>query len=444
MKPLDSLPPRILRFRLHLARYNYNIIHVPGKLLYTADTLSRAPSSSYVNDIRLQEETEAFMDLCIDYLPASKERLKEYQIGQQEDPICSSVIEHCRNGWPNDKNKIEASLHPYWKARGELTIGSDNLLLHGKRIVVPKALRRQTLEKIHTGHQGIQRCRLLAKISVWWPGISHEIENMVKQCRKCARDISPHKEPMIVSQLPDYPWQRVGSDFSRYPEVIKLTNTSSRDVITALKTVFAQHGVPETVISDNGPQYTSQEFSVFSEEYNFKHVTSSPHYPQSNGQAERTVQTIKKLLKESKDQQLALLTYRTTPFPWCDLSPAELLMGRRLRSIIPQAKEQLVPDWKFLKDFKEQNQTFKDKQKRNYDKRHGVLSYPLIANDTAVWITTDAQPIPGRVMSSSTEPRSYVVETPTGQFRRNNITLILCQVQVLQNVPTPILHLMSS
>ena len=96
------------------------------------------------------------------------------------------------------------------------------------------------------------------------------------------------------------------------------------------------HGVPETVVSDNGPQYSSLEFAEFTKEYGFNHVTSSPYFPQSNGQAERTVQTVKKnLLKDSTDHHMALLTYRSTPFPWCNLSPAELLMGRRIRSNIP-------------------------------------------------------------------------------------------------------------
>jgi len=174
-KHLDSLPPRVLRFRLRLARFNYSILHVPGKLLYTADTLSRAPSTSNQNDVRLQEEAEAVMELYVAHLPASTERLDEYRRAQAKDHICSSVIKCCRNGWP-EKN-IEAAIKPYWKARGELTVDKDNLLLYNKRIVVPKPLQRQTLEKIHTGHQGVQRCRLRANTSVWWPGLTRGGEN---------------------------------------------------------------------------------------------------------------------------------------------------------------------------------------------------------------------------------------------------------------------------
>ena len=163
---------------------------------------------------------------------------------------------------------------------------------------------------------------------------------------------------MIASPLPDYPWQKMGSDlfqlqgdhyllvvdyFSRFPEVVKLSSTTARSVVVALKSIFARHGIPEILFSDNGPQYDSLEIETFASSYGFSHDTSSPHYPQSNGQAERTVQTVKRLLKKAEDPFLALLIYRSTPLSWCGLSPAELLMGRRVRANLPQTKQQLIP-----------------------------------------------------------------------------------------------------
>ena len=114
--------------------------------------------------------------------------------------------------------------------------------------------------------------------------------------------------------------------FSRYPEISKLTPTTPTAVIVAMKAVFARHGIPEIVRSNNGPQYSSYEFTLFADSYGFQHSTSSPHYPQSNGQAERMV---------SPDPFMALLTYRATPLPWCGLSPAELCMGRQIRTTVP-------------------------------------------------------------------------------------------------------------
>ena len=432
-KHLDSLPPRVLRFRLRLARFDYSIVHVPGKLLYTADALSRSPSTSVQNDSQLQEEAEEIMEVSVMHLPASTERIDAYRKAQSDDSVCSAVSDYCRKGWPQ-KNAVPTDLIPYWKVRGNLTVDKKNLLLYGKRIVVPKLLRKETMEKIHTGHQGIQRCRLRANTSVWWPGLSHELDNLVKQCHTCAREFTPRRQPMIPTQLPGYPWQKVGTDlfhfkganyllvvdyFSRYPETVKLTNTTSQNIIDALKNIFSRYGIPEIVMSDNGPQYSSQEFADFAKNYDFHHKTSSPHFAQSNGQAERMVQTVKRLLKDSKDPYLSLLTYRSTPFPWCNLSPAELLMGRCLRANIPILKDQLTPKWEFLNEFRSKNQVFKERQRSDYDRHHGVRTLSSIPPNSEVWITTGNQPDTGTVVSSTDTPRSYTVETPTGQVRRN-------------------------
>ena len=205
------------------------------------------------------------MEAYVAHLPASSERIHQYRLAQANDPICSSVIACCQKGWP--KKSLDAQLAPYWKARGELTVDNNGLLLYNKRIVVPKSLQRQTLQKIHTGHQGVQRCRLRANISAWWPGIAREVENMVKQCPVCTRTFTPRKQPMIPTDLPDYPWQKIATDlfqlkgrdyllvvdyFSRFPEIQRLSSTTSSSVIGALKTMFSRFGIPETVISDNG------------------------------------------------------------------------------------------------------------------------------------------------------------------------------------------------
>ena len=122
----------------------------------------------------------------------------------------------------------------------------------------------------------------------------------------------------------------------------------------------------------------------FTKLYDFVHVTSSPHFPQSNGHAERAVQTVKRLLNELKDPYMSLLSYRTTPLHWCNLIPAELLMGRKLRTNLPQIQELLKPSWPYLETFREQNDEFKIKQKRYYDRYHRVHSLPPIPDETEV------------------------------------------------------------
>ena len=131
-----------------------------------------------------------------------------------------------------------------------------------------------------------------------------------------------------------------------------MTSTTATRVIAALKAIFSCHGIPAIFMSDNGPQFAAQEMKEFADSYGFEHITSSPHYPQSNGLAERTVKTVKSLLEHSPDPYLALLSYRATPLPFCGLSPAELSMGRPIRTNVPQLPKNLIPDWSYLRTSK--------------------------------------------------------------------------------------------
>ena len=165
------------------------------------------------------------------------------------------------------------------------------------------------------------------------------------------------KNSLYLQIFPKYTWKKIGTNifflkgthflvavdyFSRYIEVVQLENTS-RNITEGLKSMFSRHGIPETVVSDNGPQYSSCEFSTFAMAYILFHTTSSPYYSQNNGQAECAVQIAKQLLTKSEDPYLALLTYHATPIPCCKVSPSELLMGRHLRTTLPQVEEHLQP-----------------------------------------------------------------------------------------------------
>ena len=237
---------------------------------------------------------------------------------------------------------------------------------------------------------------------------------------------------MITSQLPDYPWQKVGSDlfelggstfllvvdyFSRFVEISKLTTTCSSSIITILKSIFARYGIPEIMISNNGPQYVSWEMKQFAKQYGFNHITSSPHYPQSNGQAKRAIQTVKKLLKQAADPWMALLNYRAAPLPWCSLSPAELLMGRRLWTTVPVTGTQLVPKWDCLPSFSKSERAFKRKQVSNYYSRHRTCLQSMLEDEEDVWVTTGEEKVKEQVRSLANTPRSYI---PSGQVRRKN------------------------
>jgi len=166
------------------------------------------------------------------------------------------------------------------------------------------------------------------------------------------------------------------------------------------------------VFSDKSPQYSSTEFSNFSEKYQFVYTTCSP---KSNGEAERAVRTIKNLLSKSEDPYVALLAYRTTPIQ-CGYSPAELLMNRQLCPSVPIAPSQLkpaIPDYFALEEKEKKRQ---ERQRLNYNDRHRARELsPLLPGDH-VWITD--QKTEGKIVQSST-PRSYQVATDTGTLRHN-------------------------
>ena len=153
-KNLDSLPPRVLRFRLCLMKFQYTVSHAPGKELYIPDTLSRAPLLNQLDSSELMsaDDIKFFVRTLTNSLPADKDHLQVYRQAQASDNICSNLICYCRSGWPSHKPKGE--LGKYWNFQGELSL-SDDLLLYGTRIVVPMSMRHETLQKIHQGHQGI-------------------------------------------------------------------------------------------------------------------------------------------------------------------------------------------------------------------------------------------------------------------------------------------------
>ena len=400
-KPLDNLPPRILRFRLRMMKYDYLISHVPGKSLFTADTLSRAPVPGYHDSTSLHNEIEAFVAAIVSNLPATPDRLEGIRKAQAADETLSQVITFCQTEWPEEESSVSSNVKPYWMIRTELSV-CKQLLLRGDRIIIPSCLRQDILQRLHHGHQGVVKCKLRARCSVWWPGILKHIDHFNQQCPTCSKDFQIRREPLIPTPLPQRPWEQVDSDlfelnkahyllvvdyFSRYIELTKLSATTSANIIQALKSIFSRHGIPDTLISDNGPQYSAKEFESFAKAYGFTHVTSSPYHPQGNGESERAVKTVKKLLKGSKDPHLALLSYRATPLPWCNQSPAQLLMGRNIRANLPVSNTLLKPKWPDLTLFCKQDACYKGKMKKHYDRRHCARELPPLEEDMPVYVT---------------------------------------------------------
>ena len=433
-KPLDQLPIRVQRFRLRMMRFDFSITHVPGAELQIADALSRSPVSLVSDaDNEFQKEVSAYVDLLVQNLPATDKRLQEIQNAQDDDITCSQLKYYCQNEWPH-RSKIQGLLKKFIPVKDELSV-SKGLLLRGSRLVIPQSLQSEILTKLHAGHQGISKCRQRALQSVWWPAITKDIEDTINRCLVCCKTRFQYAEPLMSSGFPDYPWQRVASDlfewkrqkyllvidyYSRFIEIARMSNATSSDVINHLKSIFARHGIPESLTSDNGPQYSAELFSTFARDYGFTHLTSSPHYPQGNGAAERAVRTVKTLLEKNDDPYTALLAYRSTPLE-NGYSPAELLMGRKLRTTIPVISKQLSPCLPNKTILKQKEMRMRERQQDNFNNYHQAKQLRPLQVGEQVYIPDNSSE--GTVIEESTT-RSYIVQTDGGTYRRNRRQLL--------------------
>lgn len=223
-------------------------------------------------------------------------------------------------------------MQPYLDVRDSLTI-QDELLFKGQLLVVPTVMRKQIMEEIHATHIGIEACIRRARDILYWPRMATELKQYIAKCDICfAHRSGQGKEPIVQHELVTRPWAKVGADlcefdnrtllvisdyYSNYTEVAHLSTTTSR-VIKEMNAVFARFGVPDTLITDNGPQFSSAEFAVFAKTWRFEHKTSSSLYPQSNGKAENAVKTVKRLFSKCKEAGDSYLSVRTNGIEMCN------------------------------------------------------------------------------------------------------------------------------
>ena len=213
------------------------------------------------------------------------------------------------------------------------------------------------MAELHQGHQGVVRMKALARSHFWWPGLDKDVEELAKTCTACqAVKKAPTKAPLHPWAWPTVPWQRVHVDFagpfsgrmfllvvdahSKWPEIQIMSTTTASKTISVLREVFARYGLPQQLVSDNGPRFVAEEFLVFLRSNGVKHIRSAPYHPATNGAIERMVQTMKQSLKAGLSQGIPveqalmkfLLHYRITPHAVTGASPSSLFLGRNIRT----------------------------------------------------------------------------------------------------------------
>ena len=307
------------------------------------------------------------------------------------------------------------------------------------RVIIPKSMRPEMLTRIHSSHLGAEACLRKAKDVLFWPQMSAEIKDKVSNCTACNEYLSKQtKEPLMTHEIPERPWSKVGIDiftldrqdylimvdyYSDYWEIDVLPDTTSETIVNCCKRQFSRHGIPDSVVSDNGPNLTSAEFSRFSSDWEFEHITSSPYHSQSNGKAESAVDKAKKLLKKTKrdgsDHWKAILDWRNTPTDGMKSSPVQRLMSRRTRTLLPTTTALLKP--KIIEGVSDKIVQKRQTAKLYYDRNAKQLPDLVIGQKIRMAPLPNSQ---NKKWSAGTclqklSPRSYVVEVEGHRYRRN-------------------------
>lgn len=427
---------RLQRLRLKLVNYDLDVQYLPGCKMYVADPLSRNYQPMKPEDeVNLEKMVHA---ICIEDLEMSisEKRLESLKKDTLKDPVLSQVMLYTQTAWPELK-KIPTEAVPYYEKMTDLEV-SHGLLFMDSRLVIPKVQRQHMLACIHEGHIGITKSRELAQRTVYWPGMSKDIEDYITACQTCQQFAArQRRQKLIPHEVPQRPFQKIGVDilefgaaaflilvdyYSKWIEVASLASKKSSAVIEAMKGIFAVHGIPEVVMADNQP-FNSVECREFSNEWDFKIVTSSPTYARSNGQAEKAVGIVKQMLRkchhDKTELQAALLKYRNSPVAGLKLTPAQMLLNRVVRTKMPVPTSQLKPE--VPQNVREKIQ----EKQRSYQKYHDAsASRRNVAFKEGDEIYTRSRVeqkwTPGKILAKQSTPRSFGVLQENGRVVRRN------------------------
>ena len=204
---------------------------------------------------------------------------------KRKDATMQLLIQQLIQGWPNHCKVVNPALNKYWALRDDISI-EDGCSAYLGRLIIPPNQRKSCTESLHRGHAGMSKMHLMAKQSLYWPGINEEIRFKVENCIPCqtvAR--SQQKQPAILIELPFRPWQKLGMDlffckgkwyllvcdyYSKFPVFRLLPSISSKNVISALQSIISEYGYVEEIMA--------QEYKNFAAQYGFK-LTQQPIPP---------------------------------------------------------------------------------------------------------------------------------------------------------------------
>jgi hypothetical protein len=416
---LDAVEnPKLQRLKERLSPFVFSTIWRKGRSHSIPDALSRAPvndpspDDEIANDdvqsfarrvvIRqvssIQQATDEMEEDGIDVEShLSDPMLDELRAVAESDPDYVELMAAISTGFRTPRNQTALGVRQYWSVREELSV-DDGLVLFGRRIVIPRPARRELIKKLHAAHQGIVRMKRRARQTVFWPGMSNDITLWVESCQACQERL-PHqqKEPLMRDPLPTRVFEDVSADLfqvgslhvlvyadrlSGWPIVHQWRHDpSAREVTQAVIENFVDLGVPVRLRSDNGPQFEAHSFQTKLSQWGVAWGSSTPHYPQSNGHAEAAVAAMKDLVTKisshgditSDEFARGMLEFRNTPRE-NGKSPAEMVFGHPLRSIIPAHRTAYAPHWRSAMEGRDRQTAIDAEVKFRYDEHARPLA----------------------------------------------------------------------
>ena len=302
--PRSKPPARIERWMLRLQPYNFHVIYKKGTV-NEADYLSRHPVTTPRSTME-EKIADNYVNYLVNHIVPKSMTLHEIETATLNDPLLQKVRECIRSGkW----DKTDTHLTPYRVCADELSIAS-NVILRGTRIVIPQALQDNATKLGHVGHQGIEKTKALLREKIWYPGMDSKVKTMIENCIAC-QAVGPDNppEPMRITPTSTEPWQSLAVDFygpiphsgqyllvvvdtySKFPEVEIVTSTSAKAIIPKLDCIFATHGIPQQLKTDNGPPFNGDEFNPFPTSHAQREMSLKSQAP--NEQCRRTRLKIK-------------------------------------------------------------------------------------------------------------------------------------------------------
>ena len=476
--------PRLFRLKEKCLRYRFSIQHCPGKWHRGADAISRnpvatveslisiCPTNPSPKDIHLSNSRDVAMELAAIQAAVNIDNNTavitpdHIRASGRNDKTYTTLINAINQGFSPKRNLTEPDIRDFWEVRHRLS-NDKGLVLMDRRIVIPKPLRKKILHCLHSAHQGVDGMKARANDSVYWPGMNASIRNFRANCSFCTT-IAPSqpREPITMTPSPEWPFQQIVMDIFHVGHVtylacadrltgwlilyhLKPGHATTSKLMSICRQLFQMYGTPEEISTDGGQPFTSTAFQEFLQTWGVKHRRSSVAYPQSNGRAELAVKTAKRIVNGNTDTQgsldndkaaRAILQYRNTPIQGIGLSPAQLLLHRRLRDSIPSQPFLYKPHPEWIAAAQRRELILQKRNAKLVERynRHTHNLCPLQAGDTVTiqnplnrrWNTT------GKIISALPERQYKIRVDGSGRITlRNRRFLKKCN---LKPTPTPI------